>query len=171
MLSNASLNLVIKCTSHLDRDLSKTDDPMSLSFIQNIGSGTGANQGDRIFHDTRTLGATSAEDLSMYDFGGAVDPVGQTYALARVILLIIQNKATTAGYTLKVGGKGTSTTWTSPFNTVNTDKLIVEPGGIICLYAGSAAGYAVANTTNHILKIDNANAASVDYNIVVIGSS
>ncbi len=171
MLSNASLSLVIKCTSHLDRDLSKTDDPMSLSFIQSIASGTAANQGDRIFHDTRTLSAASSENLSMFDFGGAVDPVGQTYALSRVILVIIQNKATTAGYTLKVGGNGTSAAWVSPFNSVNTDKLIVEPGGIICLYAGSTAGYAVVNSTNHLLKIDNANAASVDYNIVIIGSS
>jgi hypothetical protein len=170
MLQSASLALTLKCTSHLDRDLSKTDDPMSLLIAQTIANGTGANQGNRIFHDTRTLAGTTSESLSMFDFGGLVDPVGQTYALSRVIMLIIQNKNLTAGNKLLVGGEGSGAAWNSPFNNVDTDKLVVEPGGIIVLYAGSAAGYAVANTTNHLLKIDNGNVAAVDYNIVVIGS-
>lgn len=170
MIQSASLAVSVKCTSHLDRDLSKTDDPMSLAIAKTIAEGTGAAQGNRIFHDKRTLNATSSESLSVYNFGGAVDPVGQAFALSRVILLLVENKNTGAGQNLLVGGEGSAAAWNSIFNGVDTDKLSVEPGGVLVLYAGSAAGWAVANTTNHLLKLDNPGVAALDYNIVIIGS-
>lgn len=170
MLQNASLALTVKVTSHLDRDLSKTDDPMSLAIAKTIADGTGANQGNRIFHDKRTLSPTTSENLDMFDFAGAVDPVGQPYALSRVICVIVENKNTTAGQKMLVGGEGSAAAWNSPFNGVDTDKLSVEPGGVLVLYAGSAAGYVVTDVSNYLLKIDNPNAVALDYNIVIIGS-
>lgn len=171
MIASSTVSLSIAATSSLQRDLSKATDPFSLTIAKSLAEGTGINQFNRVFTDTRTLLSGANERLSMYNFGGApvTDPVGQPLALSRVVLLMIRNNNTTAGNSLVIGNDATSAAWVSPF-TANTQTITIEPGGILLLLAPSVAGYAVANTTNHLLKILNAGSGSVDYDIVVFGS-
>jgi hypothetical protein len=171
MITNASLTLALAATSSLQRDLSKATDPLSYAISQAFADGTGLNAFNRVFSDTRTLASGANERLNMYSFGGApvTDPVGQALTLSRVALLVIKNKNTTAGNKLVIGNDATSAAWISPF-TANTDTIAIEPGGCLILLAPSAAGYVVANTTNHLLKILNAGSGSVDYDVVVFGS-
>lgn len=171
MITNASLAIVLAATSSLQRDLSKATDPLSVSISQSFADGVLANQFNRVFADTRTLTSGANERISLFNFGGApiTDPVGQALALTRVVMLLIKNKNTTAGNKLVIGNDATAAAWVSPF-AANTETISIEPGGLLLLVAPSLAGYVVANTTNHLLKILNAGAGSVDYDIVVFGS-
>lgn len=134
-------------------------------------NGTGALAANQIYIAQRTLTATSTEDINMYDFSGALDPVGNAITMAGIKLLIIQNTATVAADTLTIGNKATSAAWTSIFND-NEDRVKIRGGGSLILLAPDAAGYAVVNSTNHLLKILNDSASnSVTYNIIAIGDN
>jgi hypothetical protein len=60
-----------------------------LSYVQSLilGTGTGANQADKLWSDTRTLAASAVEDLDLA--GVLVDALGVTATFARVKGLII----------------------------------------------------------------------------------
>ena len=162
------VNLAATLISALDlttatAPISKTWTPLDLT------SGTAVNQADTIFSDTRTLAASATENINLYT---QTDAVGTTFTNARVKLLCIYNRNTTAGDILRVGGLAASTTWTAPFNTSNTATVDVAPGGVLVLAAPSAAGFTVTNTTNHLLKFANVSASnSLAYDLVVIGAS
>jgi len=151
-------------------DLGTGSSTGALSAAVTLTEGTGINQANRKFEDTRTLTATTAETIDIFDFGGVTDPHGRAYTLSKVRKLIIKNTSTTAANLLKVGGEGTAAAWNSPFGGDDTSLLVVEPGGILVLEAPSAAGYAVADTSNHLLKIENMGSTSTIYNIIVVGS-
>jgi hypothetical protein len=165
-----SLSLTFDATNKKTSDFSTPTETIKLAIAKAIADGTGVNQANRAFFDTRTLSGTTSENISMFSILGSPDNVGQTYAITRVYALIIENKNLVAGNFILVGGEGSSAAWKSPFNGSATEKLKVEPGGVLILLAPSAAGYVVANTTNHLLKIDCPGATAVDYNIGVVGS-
>lgn len=172
--------LTFKLTKTLDWtytnavDLSTPTDAKTLSLIDtNLTSGTGKDKADRLWHDTRTLTATTSEKIDMYDLaidGGAAgeDSLGQTVAAAVVKSITIRNKNTTAGNDLKVFGEGSAAAWNSPMDGSDTAKVVIGPGGSLTLEAPAAAGYAVADTSNHLLKIDNPGASSITYDIIVV---
>jgi len=138
-------------------------------------NGTIINTANTIYHDRRTLAASASETISMYDMhidaGSAQkDALGQTIANARIKLLFVQNRSTTAGEILRVFGNGASTGFTS-IVAPNTSYIPVAAGGSILFIAPSAAGYAVTATTNELVKFLNTGAASMDYDVLIIGSS
>ena len=49
------------------KDLSTVTDPLALSKSIPLASGTGANQADLLFHDQRTIAASSNDDLDLAD--------------------------------------------------------------------------------------------------------
>lgn len=106
----------------------------------------------------------------MYSFGGTLSPLGVAYTLSKVLAILIKNRATASGDNLVIGGKGTSAAWTSPFGS-NAHTVTIRPGGYLLMVAPDATGYAVVNTTNHLLKIANSSGAnSVDYDLIIIGA-
>jgi hypothetical protein len=163
------LTLQLDCTLSSTLDLgSSTARIRKLLEGVALTDGAGLNQANRVFSDTRSLNATSSESLDLFDFGGARDPLGALFALSKIKAILIANKATVAGQVLTIGGEGSSAEWESALGAGGT--LQVQPGGVILIWAPSAAGYAVADATNHLLKIDNPNAAAVSYDIVVVGA-
>jgi hypothetical protein len=156
-------------------DLSTPTDAKSLSWLDtNLTSGYAAiNKADRLWHDTRTLTATTAEEIDVYDLavdGGAAgtDTLGQTVAAATVKAIIIRNNSVIAADNLTIGGEASTAAWNSPFGGSDSASVTLGPGGKITMEAPSIAGYAVADTTNHLLKIDNATANSIIYDIVIV---
>ncbi len=127
-------------------------------------SGGSANQAQVLFYDRRTLGTTS-ESLDIFDLSGARDGHGDVLAFAGIKMLIIRYYG--AG-TLKVGGNGTTAAWNSPFGGDDDALLQIEAGGFLILAAPTAGGYPVADTANHLLKIENTG-TSADYEIWLIG--
>jgi len=136
-----------------------------------LADGSGLNQANRLFADTATLAAEASASLDLFDFSGAKDAQGQSFALTKVKAIILRNKASDATAILRVGGEGS----TAAFMAVNGSDTIhiadIGPGGEMALLAPSGAGYAVADTSNHLLKIANqSTTASAEYDIVVVGA-
>lgn len=130
-------------------------------------SGTGANMSNMIWTDTRTLTASSTENLDLAgvltdSFGAAI-----TFTAVKGIMVVAASGNTND---VLVGGAASAAfvNWVSDA----TDKVIVQPGGVFCIGTGKAAGYPVTATTADILKIANSSSGtSVTYDIIIWGNA
>ena len=148
-------------------DLASLRVPLDVKTQVDLANGTAANQADRIFHDTRTLSASGTENLDLA--GVLTDPTGATITFAKIKLLLIKAAAANTNDVV-VGGHASAAfvNWVSDA----TDKVVVRPGGGLCLWAPGAAGYAVTATTADMLTVANSGAGTgVTYDVVIIGTS
>jgi hypothetical protein len=131
-----------------------------------VTNGTGLDQMDTVWHDQRTLTATTSEDIDLA--GSLVDTYGNTLTFASIKLIYIFSAVANGGL-IQVGGAGSNTFVNWVANA--TDILQVRNGGAMMLTAPDATGYAVTAGTADILKINNTDASSATYNIVIGGVS
>lgn len=146
-------------------DLSTSTNNLGFTRQVNLASGTGAGQADKIWHDERTLAASTSENLDLV--GSLVDAFGATLTFARVRGLVVYASPANTNNVL-VGGAAANAfvNWVGDA----TDVVAVRPGGLLTLFAPDATAYAVG--TGDQLKIANSGAGtSVTYDIVVIGAS
>jgi hypothetical protein len=163
---SSSLSISGRFTLTNALDLSTPKDDLSYSFSDTLTTGTGLDSADRLWHDTRTLSATTAEDIDLA--GVLTDGLGATVTFAKIKGLIIENTSSTSGCILNVGnGTAGISSWVGNVN----DICKIGPGGILLLWNPSLAGYVVTATTADILKIENLGGSSVDYKIILIGTS
>jgi hypothetical protein len=134
-----------------------------------FATGTGAGQADLIFSDTRTIAASSNEDLDLA--GGLTGAFGTSLTFAKVKGIFV---AAAAGNTNNVVVGGAASNGLVNWVGDATDKVVVKPGGILLLSVGTGdlAGYGVTAGTGDLLRIANSGAGtSVTYDIVVYGTS
>ena len=141
---------------------------LSLSQSSAFTTGVGAGQVDKIFADTRTITASSNDDLDLA--GVLIDALGSVITFARVKALVIRAAATNVNNVV-VGGAAAN-----PVTTIlggTTPTLTIRPGGSLVLVSPTdAIGYVITAATADILRITNGGAgSSVVYDIVVIGAS
>ncbi len=167
--ASMSLQLLAKFSSALDLKTAVAD----LNFARGsaLDSGTGVGQADRIWDDTRTLGASATEDL---DLSGAalLDPTGAAVVFARVKFLAVFAAAANVNEVL-VGANVVNgwATLISP-NGAAGGVIHVRPGTGFAAWATDATGYVVTAGTGDLLHIANGGAGTgVTYDIVVIGCS
>jgi len=158
----------------------KTDPQVSIGLANaialSITNGTGIDQAQREWQSQdRTLASAGTLTLDVFDFGSedigggaGNDALGQSLALTGVKLLLVRNIVKASGGILLVGGEGSAAAWNSPFNAVDTSLVPVVQGGILVMVAPTAAGYAVADASNHLLKFE-ASGGACDFDIVIIG--
>jgi hypothetical protein len=150
-------------------------DQLSKTLSDTLATGTAIDCADRIYRATRTLAATTGEDLDLA--GSLTDAFGATLTFARIKGILIKLNTTTAGYTLEVGGTVNQTGATATTNQFATwvgaaaHRIIVRADGIYFLWAPDVTAYAVTAGTGDLLKIYNPNAASITYDIILIGAS
>jgi len=159
-----ALQLVLSARDVKDTDLTDAIDQLTLDKGDTLAAGTSTDQADVIFHDTRSLAATS-EDLDLA--GTLLDTYGNTATFATIKGLLIHNKNTTTAHTLAIGGAAASTMDNIFAST--TDILNIGPNGLLLLW-NPTDGYDVTSATADLLKIDGG-ANTVTYDIVVIGTS
>lgn len=147
-------------------DLRDVQDKVDWNPNYSFANGTGANQANQTFLDTRTLSASANESL---DFaGGLSDAFGTVLTMTRIKALIIQAAPGNTNDVL-VGGAAANAI-TSLFGDA-TDVVKVKPGGMVMFVAPDATGYAVTATTADLLKIANSAAGtSVTYTIAVLAT-
>jgi len=148
-------------------DLSVAADNLSKRYGAYLASGTGVGKADLRFADTRTLTASSTEDLDLV--GVLADIYGATLSFARIKAIVISAAATNTNSV--VVGAGTNP-WVTALNSTGT--ITLRPGAFIALGAGAAdaTAYGVTAATGDVLKIANsAGGTSVTYDIVIIGAS
>lgn len=160
----SALKLILTHTYQNGLDLSNPVDDLRIDLSATMANGTSTNQADMVWHDRRTLVATS-ENI---DLAGSLTSVfGATLTFATCKALLINNRTTTAGATLTVGGAAANAF--SAIFADATDKLIIQPGGCALFFA-PRTGYTVTAATGDILKID-AGAATVEYDIYILGTT
>jgi hypothetical protein len=166
MALTTALRLTLTATLTKAYDLVTPSSPLSYIFNDDLGTGVGADQGDRIWNDERTLALSATEDLDLS--GALLDPLGDAVVFARIKALIVAADAANTN-TVDVGaGTAGLVGWIGNVN----DVVKVRPGGLLLLWAPDATGYPVTPTTADILKITNGGAGTpVTYRIILIGTS
>lgn len=164
MAASADGSVKVTLTGNLKNTLTdgqSVTTSIGVSVNVPLTNGTSASQFNRGWQSlTRTLNSAATEDIDMYDLGSldvgagaGEDALGLTLTATAVVAICIENKATSAG-TLLVGGKAATTAWNSPFNADDNAKLSIPPSGGVLLWATGGTAFAVADTTNHLLKLE-----------------
>jgi len=146
-------------------DLGSSVQKVGYAPVCNFSNGTGAEQANKYFEDTRTLTASSTEDLDLY--GGLTDVFGNTLNITKIKFIIIRAAATNTNDVVVGGAAGSPIV--SLFGTA-TDKINLKPGTGICLFATDSTAYAVVTSTADLLKVANGGGTtSVSYDIIIGG--
>lgn len=143
--------------------------PHNRDIALSFASGIAAGQADVIFSDTRTLSASSNEDLDLA--GGLTGAFGASLTFAKIKAVLIVAAAGNTNNVI-VGGAA-SNTFSSIFGDA-TDKVVIRPGGVFLLAVGTGDlnAYGVTATTGDLLRVANSGAGtSVTYDIIVVGTS
>ena len=147
-------------------DLVTVSVPLDTTARTRLASGTGADQADMQWSDTRTLGASATEDLDLA--ASLTGPLGTTLTFARVKAVLV---TASSGNTNNVNVTRPASNGVPLFLAAG-DGLAVRPGGTFLLVAPDATGYAVTADTGDLLTFTNsAGSTSVTYSVVIIGAS
>lgn len=130
-------------------------------------SGVGYNEADLVFSDTRSLAASSNEDLDLV--GGFTDGLGNTVSPAKIKALIIENLNTDDQVlTIKAAA---SNGWAG---FISTSGIYLGPGSSQCpgIYAQVAPkGRSITGGTGDLLNVANASGNTCSYRITVVATS
>ena len=159
------LNVSLEWIYENPLDQSTISDRNTKTFSDALVNGTVIDAADLIWHDQRTLAATT-ENIDLA--GVLTNAFGTAMTFVKIKGILIKNRATTAAYTLAIGGHATAAfiNWVASA----TDIVNIGPDGIFLLWNPSLAGYAVTATTGDMIKIDSG-ANSITYDIFIIGTS
>jgi hypothetical protein len=148
-------------------DLGTAALPFALSAPLAFTNGTGANQVDRVFTDSRTLAASANEDLDLA--AGLTDAYGNAITFAEIVAIGIK---ASSGNTNKVRVTRPASNG-FPLYLAAGDGEDVPPGGFIAKAAPDAAGWGtVTPGTADLINIANGGAGTpVTYEIVILGRS
>ena len=116
----------------------------SLAYAKAFGNGTGANNINQWWTDTRTLAVSTPVTLTL---SALIDGLGRSIPFTKLRVIMIKNNGTA---NLIVGGA----TAPVPIFSDATDKIPVRPGGCLIIVAPDASGIGVTATTADGLKLD-----------------
>jgi hypothetical protein len=177
MAASATGSARLSITGNLVNTLTdSTIVPATIGNDRNLDftSGTGANAFNRGWkkHEWALADAATVNldlyDLGSLDIGAGVgeDPLGLTQANTELVGMMIDSEITSVG-SVMIGGEGSAAAWQSLFHvsgTLNdTAGLKLLPGAVLVLIAPLASAYAIADTSNHLLKFAAAGGA-VEFN-------
>jgi hypothetical protein len=147
-------------------DLGTAQAPFSVTKRTNLATGTGANQADLVFTDTRTIAASGTEDLDLA--GSLTGPLGGTLTFVKLKALLIRAAAgnTNAVRVTRPAANGV------PLFLAVSDGLDVLPGGQFLWVAPGAATVTVTPATGDLITVANSSSGTpVTYDVVIIGTS
>lgn len=135
------------------------------TYATALTNGIGANQANQLWADTRTIAASTDDDLDLA--GGIANAFGTTLTFTSIKGIIV--KAASANTNDIILG-GASSNAFDTFLGDPTDTIILVPGGTLALFNPEADGYLVAAGTGDILRLTNAaGGTTVTYDIILVG--
>jgi hypothetical protein len=147
-------------------DLVTSAAPLEYRQRLSLATGTGANQADMLWSDTRTLAASATEDLDLA--ASLTGPLGGTLTFARIKAVVV---AAASGNTNNVNVTRPAANGVPLFLAAG-DGVAVRPGGFFFWAAPDATAVAVTAGTGDLLTLTNsAGSTSVTYDVVIIGAS
>lgn len=155
----AQILLQIAAVETSTADLSATVTTTNVSRSISFATGTGANQAQVAWSDSRTIDALGEDTPDL----AALDDARGTVAFTAIKLIYIRN---TGAQPIVWDGNGD---WdTGPQKTPDTSSYEIPPGGIYLASNPSAAGWAVGASGEYV-TILNDNATAGSYDILLIG--
>jgi hypothetical protein len=172
-LANTQIGAFLKGDLSSALDLVNVLASLNLTAGTAFDNGTSAGQVDKMFSDTRTLSASSSEDLDLT--GTLVDAFGATITMARIKGLLIRASAGNTNNVI-IGANIAANAWATLIGPAGAagGTITLRPGAFIVAGCGSAdaTGWAVTAGTGDLLHITNsAGGTSVSYDVVIIGCS
>lgn len=166
MAQNLSIKASIRGTQDSPIDLGTPAFALDMLAALNLTDGTGANQADRLFTDTRTISASSSDALDLA--GALTSAFGATITFARIKAVFIKAAAgnTNDVQVTRPAANGV------PLFLAASDGIVVPPGGALLWVAPGATGVPVTAGTGDLLTIVNGGAGtSVTYDVAIVGCS
>lgn len=166
-LTNMSAKIMasIKVTATKALDLSAPAETVQKAVSQSLAFGDGSDEADMIWHDSRTLAATTSENIDLA--GTLVNAFGATITFSKVKAIFIHNNGDTAGV-LEVGAAATP--FGGPLKDAASDIITVPHNGMF-LSTNPESGWTVTAGSADLLKINNTAAVIAGYDIVIVGVS
>lgn len=167
MALDSKVTLTISSSLTKALDLLTSEGKLAIQKVIALTSGTGANQADKVFSDTRTIAASATDSLDLAG-GGLLDALGDAFGPARI----------KAVYVFAAAANTNNVNFTRP--AVNGVPLFlavssgipVRPSGLLIWVAPDATGVAVTAGTGDLIDLVNsAGGTSVTYDIVILGAS
>lgn len=164
MTATATLNVSLSALLTNALDLVSAQANLAYNKSKSFTNGTGADQIQNIFSDTRSINSASNEDLDLA--GSLTNAIGATVTFTKVKAILIQASANNST-NLSVG-PAASNGWGAGFADAS-DRVVIRPGGMFLLTAPDANGMAVTAGTGDLLNIANSSGATASYDIIIIG--
>jgi hypothetical protein len=162
----STFNFTVSGTHSAALDLGTAALPFTLSSNFTMASGTAANQADRVFTDTRTLGISATEDLDLA--GVLTDSFGALITFVKLKALIIK---AAAGNTNNVNLSRPAGATGVPIFLAISDGIVIPPGYTFAWF-GPGTGITVTPSTGDLITLTNSGAGTgVTYDVVIIGTS
>lgn len=163
--ASISVDLTAKLTSVLDLQTVSAPGQLKASHSFDTGTGTTVGNADLMWSDTRTINASSNEDL---DFAASLtDTFGATLTFARIKAIMVKAASANTNNVVITRPAANGV----PLFEAASDAVAVLPGGVF-LWTAPGAGVAVTAGTGDLLNFSNSGAGtSVSYSIFVIGAS
>lgn len=147
-------------------DLYAATAPHAFIITQFLQSGTGADQADLVWSDSRTVAASATDSLDLA--GALTSAFGASLTFAKVKLIAVKAAAgnTNSVVVTRPASNGV------PLFTAAGDSMPLLPGASVVWCSPNAAGVAVTAGTGDLLDIVNSAAGtSVSYDILIVGTS
>lgn len=162
-----TVTITVDMTNTNTVDLSTINDNVKKAYSITYTSGTGANAAEAMFHDQRTITASSTDSLDLS--GTLANKFGTTVVFTKIKGIIVS--AASANTNDVQVTSSAANGFVNAF-LATSDGVVVEPGGMFCLVSPSANGYAVTAATGDLLDIINsAGGTSVVYDIIIFGET
>lgn len=166
MALDTRLEVRLRATQTGGADLVGATAPLDLVKTVLLTTGTGANQSDRMWSDHRVVTASATDSLDVS--GALTDAFGVTVTFAKIKLILVIAATTNTNNVLVTRPATNGVPWLSAAG----DQIIVRPGGIELWACTDATAVAVTAGTGDLIDIINsAGGTSVEYDIVIIGTS
>jgi hypothetical protein len=140
----------------------------AISYLARLqlATGTAVNQADLVFQDTRTISASSNEDLDLK--GSLLTPLGTAFTPAKLKLVLVK---AAAGNTNNVVVTRPASNGVPIFSAAS-DAISVRPGGVFLWACADNTAVAVTAGTGDLINISNSGSGTgVTYDVLFIGTS
>jgi hypothetical protein len=163
---NGVLSVALDATLQSDEAIGQAVHTIAQRYRTTLSHGDEDNQAENVYVDTRTLASETSEDLDLA--GALTNAFGTTLTFTTVKALVVVSRSTNDANIL-VGGAASNAFATYVADA--SDKIVVQPGGLVALRAPKD-GYAVTASTGDLLKIDNTSTEeSATYDIIIVGTT
>lgn len=166
LTGSVGVNLALAATNA--QDLSTPQDSLSVNVIRTLTSGTGADQGDLLWHDQRTLTNGATESLDLH--GGTLSGAFGAVTFDKVKGVYVENLSTTDP--IKIGGAAANAV--GLFD--DTTDILVLPAASatnkpsrFLLEAPAAAGIDVSSDDELKIAHGGVTTNTITYKIVIWG--